>query len=212
MPSRRPSVPLWRLRLLPVRFQAIEVMTGVDPARDFRGRYSSRNAGRHLLLAAGGIAAIAAAQGIAEIPVARAARGDVLRLRGMCLGLVALSGSDCSAIGKRWRVDAHSDQPGAPRLACWLIPMSKFVQEIIGASEIAAGRRLGNDGRWRPAARLPDFRRHRHGALRPRHHAFQGAGERFRDHHAEPHGGLALCVRQDARRRHDRLHAYVGRQ
>lgn len=79
--------------------EAIEAMTGTDPAREFRGRYSSRGAGRRLLLAAGGIPAIAAAHGMSEIPIGQARRGDVLMFKPMCIGLMALSGVDALVIG-----------------------------------------------------------------------------------------------------------------
>jgi len=89
--------------------EAIEVMTGIDPARPFRGRYRSRAAGRRLLLSAGGIPALAAKHGMPEIPIGQAGRGDVLLFRSMCIGLVALSGVDALVIGKSGaltRVDA----------------------------------------------------------------------------------------------------------
>ena len=71
---------------------AIQVMTGVDPAGEFRGRYASRAEGRKLLYAAGGFAGVAEAYGMTEIPAIQAARGDVLKVREGALGLMALDG------------------------------------------------------------------------------------------------------------------------
>lgn len=67
-------------------------MTGVDPAREFRGRYFTRAKGRSMLAARGGMAAIAEAYGMPEILPGKAARGDVLLLARSRLGLVGLDG------------------------------------------------------------------------------------------------------------------------
>ena len=82
---------------------AVEAMTGVDLARDFRGEYSSRGAAvrRMRAFADGGLEQLvekrAAAYSIPEVPVAFAQRGDGLLFetpqgQGPALGIVALDG------------------------------------------------------------------------------------------------------------------------
>lgn len=77
---------------------AIEAMTGVNPAREFLGAYSTRREARKLLAAAGGISAIAKRHGMTELPVSKARRGDVLAMKNMQLALVALNGKDALVV------------------------------------------------------------------------------------------------------------------
>lgn len=82
---------------------AVSVMTGVDPAREFRGQYDSMDSAAALIRKYGqrsvaGIAgAVAASFGMREIAMARAGRGDVVLVKrgkaGSSLGLVALDGA-----------------------------------------------------------------------------------------------------------------------
>ena len=71
---------------------AVDVMTGVDPARFLRGLYTRRAEARKLLVYRGGFDAIAAANQMPEVAVTAARRGDVLQLRRSALGLMALNG------------------------------------------------------------------------------------------------------------------------
>lgn len=83
----------------------IAAMTGVDPARGFRGRYRNRRGAlRALRRRAGGglaetVAALAARHGYAEIAPLKAGRGDLVLLTGrgagpdglgICVGRAAL--------------------------------------------------------------------------------------------------------------------------
>jgi uncharacterized protein DUF6950 len=79
---------------------AIEVMTGVNPAAEFKGRYSTRDEARKLLGAVGGYEGVAAASGLAVIAPKLARRGDVLRMRVFSLGLVSLNGRDAWVLGE----------------------------------------------------------------------------------------------------------------
>jgi hypothetical protein len=82
---------------------AIAVMTGVDPAAEFRGRYdSARTAGQLIRRSYGAHSVAAIAAGVAarfgmrEVPMRLAGRGDVVlirRKRDSSLGLVALDGA-----------------------------------------------------------------------------------------------------------------------
>jgi hypothetical protein len=102
---------------------AIRVMTGVDPAADFRGAYSSRTGARHALLAHVGSAsvqavveAVTAKYGMQETSVLHARRGDVAlikRSRDHSLGLVALNGRDIAL---------------ASSTGLWTIPVSAAVR------------------------------------------------------------------------------------
>ena len=95
---------------------AIVVMTGVDLAAPYRGRYSTRAGALHAISERLGTASIqavaasaAAAHQMPEIPVSHAHRGDMLlvaRGRDCSLGLVALNGRDVIVTSKRglWRL------------------------------------------------------------------------------------------------------------
>jgi hypothetical protein len=82
---------------------AVRAMTGRDLAHPFRGRYDSAKSASAMIRSAGltsvaGLVAFVASQhGMEEIPVSRAARGDVVLLkrglRGSSLGLLALDGA-----------------------------------------------------------------------------------------------------------------------
>lgn len=81
---------------------AIEAMTGVDPAQPFRGRYSSRKEARAAIREIGGesqftrfIERITAKQGMREVAVLSARRGDVILIANegrRSVGIVALDG------------------------------------------------------------------------------------------------------------------------
>ncbi len=69
---------------------AVQAMTGTDPAADVRGTYSTALAAAHLLDELGGVEAIAAARLGPEVPVALAGRGDAVAIdagQGMSLGI-----------------------------------------------------------------------------------------------------------------------------
>ena len=95
---------------------AVRAMTGVDPAADFRGSYSSRAEARRALIAHVGSAsveavveAVTAKHGMPETGVLHARRGDVAlieRSRDFSLGLVALNGRDIALASARglWAV------------------------------------------------------------------------------------------------------------
>lgn len=79
----------------------IEAMTGVDPARSFRGRYGTAVGAAMLLqrFAGGGlieaVEKFSALMGLEEVSVETAQRGDVVLVgspQGTCLGIVDLSG------------------------------------------------------------------------------------------------------------------------
>ena len=91
---------------------AIHVMTGIDPAHDFRDNYTSRGEAYKSIEAATGakslqaiVASITAKLQMPEIPVLCAQRGDVVlikRARDYSLGLIALNGREiivCRAQG-----------------------------------------------------------------------------------------------------------------
>lgn len=80
---------------------AIAAMTGVDPVEPFRGAYGSRKSGLGLLARAGGIPGVAALYGMPEIPVAFAARGDMLLMPGGILALMALNVRDAVVVVDR---------------------------------------------------------------------------------------------------------------
>jgi hypothetical protein len=90
----------------------VQAMTGVDPARKFRGRYKTKRGafGAVKRFAGGGIAEaaekIAGELGVPEVPPATAQRGDVVLFRGMlpdggetdCLGVVSLDARHVAAV------------------------------------------------------------------------------------------------------------------
>lgn len=83
---------------------AIQVMTGVDPAAEFRGRYDSAESARAL----GSVRVIAegtaARYAMPETPILHARRGDVAlirRGRGYSLGVMALDGRHVMVAGAR---------------------------------------------------------------------------------------------------------------
>ena len=102
---------------------AIFEMTGVDPAANFRGAYSSRAEARRALIAQVGsssveaaVEAVTAKHGMRETGVLHARRGDVVliaRSRDFSLGLVALSGRDIALASSR---------------GLWTIPLSSAVR------------------------------------------------------------------------------------
>jgi len=81
---------------------AISVMTGVDIARDYRGKYDSRQTAMDLAQQIDGGPSIydvavgrAQAFGLPEIPLTRASRGDMILLRrprDYSLGILSLDG------------------------------------------------------------------------------------------------------------------------
>jgi hypothetical protein len=81
---------------------AIQEMTGVDPAEDFRNNYRTRDEAYRLIKARTGarslqmiVASITAKLQMPEIPVLSAQRGDVVLLkrpRDYSLGLIAMNG------------------------------------------------------------------------------------------------------------------------
>ncbi len=81
---------------------AVQAMTGTDPAADVRGSYDTTLAAAHLLGELGGVEAIAAARFGSEVPVALAGRGDIVAIDagqgislGVCLGAqVAVPAAD----------------------------------------------------------------------------------------------------------------------
>jgi len=88
------------------------MMTGVDPAQDFRDKYQSRGEAYRSIKAATGAASVQAIVAsitvklqMPEIPVRRAQTGDVVlieRARDFSLGLIALNWSEiivCRAQG-----------------------------------------------------------------------------------------------------------------
>jgi hypothetical protein len=91
---------------------AVREMTGVDPASDFRDKYSSRGEAYRLIKAATGatsvqaiVASITAKLQMPEIPVRRVQTGDIViieRARDFSLGIIALNWSEiivCRARG-----------------------------------------------------------------------------------------------------------------
>jgi hypothetical protein len=95
---------------------AIEAMTGTDPAARFRGRYHSLAGARKAIQDATGskslraiVEHITASLGMPEIPVLLATRGDVVlipRRTDYLLGIVGLNGRDIMTVSPRglWRI------------------------------------------------------------------------------------------------------------
>ncbi len=83
---------------------AIEVMTGVDVAAQFRGRYHSRTEAQRAIRGYSGEASVRSvaervtgAYAMPQVDILRARRGDVVlirRPRDYSLGIVALNGTD----------------------------------------------------------------------------------------------------------------------
>lgn len=83
---------------------AIRVMTGVDPALAFRGKYDSAKAARLLGSVKAVSEAVAARYGMPEVSIRHARRGDVAlikRGRDYSLGLIALDGRRVLVAGAR---------------------------------------------------------------------------------------------------------------
>lgn len=90
---------------------AIQVMTGIDPSQDFRGKYRSRKEAYALIKAATEAASVqAVVESITakfempEIPVRRAQYGDIVlveRPNDFSLGLIALNWSEIIACRAR---------------------------------------------------------------------------------------------------------------
>lgn len=90
---------------------AIEVMTGIDPAAGLRGEYGSVRSAAELMKVTCGAASVARiteqvtkVHGMPEIPVLRAGRGDMLlisRARDYSLGIVPLDGRGAIVAGKK---------------------------------------------------------------------------------------------------------------
>ncbi len=84
--------------------EAVQVMTGVDPAADLRGAYSSRVEARRFMRRCGlrsvevAVEAVAAEYGMRETDVSHAQRGDLALVRNgrrdVSLGLVSLTGRE----------------------------------------------------------------------------------------------------------------------
>jgi hypothetical protein len=92
---------------------AIQAMTGKDPAAELRGRYSTADGATEALLAfaGGGIEAaaekIAAQQGWSEIPIKFAGRGDLVLFDsqdGATLGIVGMDGIHAHSTGPKGAV------------------------------------------------------------------------------------------------------------
>ena len=103
---------------------AIEAMTGVDIAADYRGTYSTQTGAAKVCIAACGkpdIASmaefVAQQNGMKEVPPLMAQRGDMVLTTQQCMGIVALTGHqvmvipesgfqlvDLAEIVRAWRV------------------------------------------------------------------------------------------------------------
>lgn len=107
---------------------AVREMTGLDPAADFRGKYSTR-AGAYALLRAktgkrpflSAISSLCVICGFASVPVPLARRGDAVAVRDTeattALGLVALDGMRVVVLAP----DGLTYYPLTQALAAWRI-------------------------------------------------------------------------------------------
>lgn len=96
---------------------AVEAISGVDPGRDFRGKYLSRETGRARLWEAGGFSSVAKAHGLNSIAPGLALRGDVLQMKRFSLGVVALNGRDAIVMGEYGLIAV----PSSTAIAAWRV-------------------------------------------------------------------------------------------
>jgi hypothetical protein len=96
---------------------AVEAMTGVDPGREFRGKYLSRETARQRLQEAGGFAAVAQTYGMRQIDPKIALRGDVLQMKRFSLGLMSLNGTHAIVMGEYGLITV----PALPAIAAWRV-------------------------------------------------------------------------------------------
>ena len=82
----------------------VHVLTGRDPAADYRGRYASAAQAAKLIQRLGGIEAIPGAAGFEEVAVAFARRGDValaVNDGNLLLGVVDMTGRGIAVPGAK---------------------------------------------------------------------------------------------------------------
>jgi len=89
---------------------AIEKMTGVDPAWEFRGKYKTKSGAKHLLLQfAGGniletVKRLTISYGMPEISINFAGRGDIALVNGEmgdALGVIDMTGEKVAIPGRK---------------------------------------------------------------------------------------------------------------